>query len=789
MVPFKRMLAIASLAIALGPRVVFAQPVTAATPPVVLDDTAVPYPVGGEGDARVVLEILVDATGRVREARIVEGNEPFGEAAWRAVMGWRFAPAKRGEVAVSARIKARVDFRQELAAKPKDAMPPENAGEKLASVPPTAPEEVSVRGARREVGQTTLSSSDVRQMPGAFGDPFRAIEALPGVTPIVSGAPYFYVRGAPPADNGYFVDGVRVPLLFHVGLGQGVIHPGLLDHVDFYPGTPPASYGGLAGAIIAGQTRQPSETFRGEANLRLLDAGALVEAPFGDGRGSALVAARYGYPGLVLSAITKDIALGYWDYQSRATWKLSPRDTIGVLVFGSHDYLATAPRSHPPENGPPRTALVEQLVSDFHRIDARYDHTWPDGRVRVGATIGYDAQGAEPTYTTNRLAAVRLEIEQRLSPEVLLRTGAGGDVAGYRFRQVVATEDVVTPSSASPAPTNVHGGIHADVVWQPTQRVEIVLGGRVDVFASSRGGTETILPAADPRLSTRVKLTERLAWTSAFGLTHQYPTLRVGAIPTPLLALPGFRRGTPQLQTAARASEGVEIALPASFVLSATAFLSAWSGLTDATSQCTQLMPGKQGPRPEGTPPDPIVCPNDSGEHGRAYGLELLVRRSLSRRLGGWLSYTLSRSRRVAHFLTATGGDARAIVASEGDRTHVLNAILAYDLGRRWRVGGRFLAYSGSPYSKLDGTVPLPPYNDQRYPPFFRFDVRVEKRWPVGEKGAIAFVFEAQNVTLSKEVHGLDCRGELGPTGETTVCTPATTGPITLPSVGVEAFF
>src|SRR5256885_684494 len=104
-----------------------------------------------------------------------------------------------------------------------------------ALVPPVAPSntevpypsgahgDATVGGTRREAGETTLSAEDVRELPGAFGDPFRAIEALPGVTPVVSGFPYFYVRGAPPNDNGYFVDGVRAPILFHLGIGEGVL--------------------------------------------------------------------------------------------------------------------------------------------------------------------------------------------------------------------------------------------------------------------------------------------------------------------------------------------------------------------------------------------------------------------------------------------------------------------------------------------------------------------------------------------------------------------------------------
>jgi hypothetical protein len=182
---------------------------------------------------------------------------------------------------------------------------------------------------------------------------------------------------------------------------------------------------------------------------------------------------------------------------------------------------------------------------------------------------------------------------------------------------------------------------------------------------------------------------------------------------------------------------------------------------------------------------------------GRAYGVELLLRRPLGKRLGGWLSYTLSRSMRKAHFVTPSGGDAVANVASEGDRTHVLSAILAYDLGRMWRAGGRFVFYTGQPYSSLEGNVPVPPYNSKRLDPFFRLDLRLEKRWQLGQNGWIAFVLEGQNVTLSKEstTVGLNCmtdgRINMGGSGatQTTTCTTPKVGPITIPSVGVEASF
>ena len=761
-----------------------------------------------------MLEITVGKGGSVSSAEVIEGQDPFADQARRAVLGWHFAPALRRGVSVGARIRARIRFHQEEpSVAPKAIGSP--AGQAPVPAGPAAPQttiepasEVNVYGKRKEIGQTTLSATDVREMPGAFGDPFRAIEALPGVMPLISGLPFFYIRGAPPTNNAYLVDGIRVPLLFHVGIGEGVIHPALIDHVDFYPGAAPASYGGYAGATIDGRTRDPATALHGEANVRLIDAGALVESPFADGRGSALMAGRYGYPGPILGLISSQIQLGYWDYQARASFRFGERDTVSVFAFGSHDYLGTASTSNGVV-GP----VMEALGSDFHRVDLRYDRALDGGHLRVAATLGYDsmggavgADGGAVTTVTDLSAAARLEVEKKLSPTVRVRGGANVRIEDYGFTQGTPPVDrggmpkPQIPSDASPPPTNVSGDAHADVVWRIGQRGELVPGVRVGVFESARatgpsGARETTtVPAFDPRLSARVTLTPHVAWLSTFGLSHQYPVLRVGGIPAFLVNAPGFPVGDGQLQTSAQASQGVEVTLPADITLTTTGFLSEWSGLTDLDLDCVQIMPATsppQAPNSPGPPTPPYTCPSNQPTHGIAYGLEVLLRRSFSKRLSGWLSYTLSRSTRDEHFLTPTGGNATATVAADYDRTHVLNAILAYDLGRHWKAGARFVFMTGTPYSNLAGNVPVLPYNSQRDPAFYRVDVRLEKRWLLGKNRYIAFVVEGQNVTLSKETvpFGTDCQSQGSPQGGTTQCSQPTIGPLTIPSIGVEGGF
>jgi hypothetical protein len=70
-------------------------------------------------------------------------------------------------------------------------------------------------------------------------------------------------------------------------------------------------------------------------------------------------------------------------------------------------------------------------------------------------------------------------------------------------------------------------------------------------------------------------------------------------------------------------------------------------------------------------------------------------------------------------------------------------------------------------------------------------DVRLEKRWLLGQGRSIVWVLEGQNVTLSKEANtlGMDCRGNMTTETYTTVCKRGTVGPLTIPSTGVEATF
>ncbi len=743
-------------------------PPAALVPPAPLTALGADYPDGAHGDATVRLVLTVNADGTVRSAVAEEGPEPFASAAVAAATSFRFAPATRDGAPVAAKIRVEVRFTEAAPPAPPDASAPAPApappaAARAPGLPPEAPRslEVTVRGELPAPGVSSLSRGEVRIVPGAFGDPFRAIEMLPGVTPIVSGLPFFYVRGSPPGNVGYFLDGVRVPYLYHLGLGPSVVHPGIVDRVDLYPGGYPARHGRYAGGIVSGETTPPLPYWRGEGMLRLVDVGGLVEGPFAGGRGVALVGGRYSYTALLLSLAAPEVALDYWDYQARLSYEIVPEGRVSLFAFGAHDFLATD------EDGE-KTTLFD---TTFHRIDLRYDHAYGRGSALRGAlTLGHDETGiGGDLQALTRSLGARLTLAHRLPDETTIRAGIDAvvddnqldlDTEGGGPPGDVAPDDDVPVDDflSSRVDLTVGGYIESDIAV--TSRLRITPGLRLDLYRSD----DTVALAVDPRLSARLSLGRGVTFVQAHGLASQLPSF--------VVPIPGFRPGLGGgLQRSFQSSAGLELALPEDITATVSVFHNAFFNMTDAL--------GSLGL-------DSVEDAFTLRALGAATGVELSAHRKLTRRVGGFASYTLSRS-------TRSIGRTRQV--SSFDRAHVANVALTYDLGRGYRAGGRFVFYSGLP-QKIGGAT-LPPIGGvpggsgplaggatrwERLPPFFRLDVRLEKRWPIGKSGWLSLVLDVLNSTLSKETMPGMCDAFSS-------CEPTEFGPVTIPNFGLEGGF
>jgi hypothetical protein len=632
-----------------------------------------------------------------------------------------------GQATLHARVEARADLPEQTY-----RMTPGLNGEHHETV---------VHAGRPELAKVTLSGDEARQTAGTSGDPMRVIGSLPGVIQIAWPAALYVVRGANPGNTGFFLDGIRVPALFHIALGPSVIHPYLIDGVDFYPGGYPANYGPYVSGIMAARTlAPPADRVHASADITFFDAGGIVTAPWDGGRGTVAVAGRYSYTGEIFSLLQTGTTLRYGDYQVRIDHPLGGGQAT-VFAFGSVDSLGWTN---------PGAAAQEYGSLQFHRLDLRWRRALAGGRLLVGATVGADWTQSTlfdaPIKVRAGNASPRLVYDRALGGSVDLELGASADAQTFATVKPTFEQKQGDLGSSRDAFSQA---AFATVSFRLGSRLVVAPGLRSDLFAEEN--TKAFF--LEPRLDVLYRLSDAIALKADGGRFAQMPSLPV--------SVPGFEAfGLADLgaQTSIGGSVGVETRLPRSFTLGVTGYYETLR-LTDVRNIDLQNI--------QPTEADFLVS-----RLGRAYGAELLLRRANEGRLFGWLAYTLSWSLRA--------DDNGVYGRSDWDERHVLNLVTGYRLRGGYTVGARFHLNTGrwAPVINSNGEY-------QQIPTYYQLDLRAERHF-VFDRFAMDVYVDVANATYDHEV--LQLTATLDPvTGQ-----PATQSGsvfLVLPTVGLHAQF
>lgn len=593
----------------------------------------------------------------------------------------------------------------------------------------------TVVAADPQAPRLTLRQDELTRTPGSFGDPLRVIESLPGVSQVVWPLALYAIRGANPGNTGFFVDGVRLPALYHFALGPSVIHPFFIEQVDFYPGGYPARYGRYVAGVVTAKAAAPKvDRTRVSADVRLFDAGGIVVTPINHNKGTIALAGRVSYTGLLFSLFSPDYTFNYWDYQARFEHPLGP-GRLTIFAFGAGDRLGR------------KEMAADDAALDFHRLDLRWSALLGGGRFTVSTTGGYDSSATSikslvslPISVRTRSVAGRVGYSHGLGKMAAVEVG--GDVELQRFAPQ-SSLTVAAQQSLFRARTVVPGGVFAALTLGTGTRFEVTPALRYDVFTESG----TVDGGWGPRLSLRYRLAERTYLKAAGGRF-----LQTASLPVAVPGFEGFGLKEFGLQWSWQGSTGIEAPIGNFLDLDATGFLQRFQ-LTDLQSQFNY------------DPQLPILEKRD----GRAYGFELLLRRPVRERFYGWISYTLSKSERVVGALLARA-------PSDWDQRHILNLVTGYRFNGGISAGARIHYNTGRPYPVFDARTSSTDYI--RLPAFYQLDLRVDKRW-VFDAWVLDGYIELVNTTLTREVYDIK-RASDGTLDQYSFR-------IVLPSIGVHA--
>jgi len=622
------------------------------------------------------------------------------------------------------------------------------------------PYETVVEG-EREVLEVTRRTLDRRQMmtvPGTFGDPIRVIQTLPGVARTPFGGGFLLIRGSNPDDTGVFIDGHRVPLLFHFLGGPSVLNPEFLERIDLYPGGFPARFGRGHGGIVSVETRPAkSDGVHGSAKIDLLDSGAYVRVPVGE-RGAFAVAGRRSYIDRLLPLVLPEEEPGqtlivvpiYYDYQARFDWDAGREGKASLFLIGSADTLDVLS-----EDAEAEESLALNSAIRFLRVIGRYkrpirggfDLTLSPAWGRDSVTFAASQADTQGVYTrlgiTQDTLAYRMRLEGKLLKNMLLDAGLDLESRVTKYTITAALDfDVRTdndrdePLTSASRATDMYGyAAHADLAID-IGRARLIPGLRFDGYLLAGKPRYSL----DPRLVVRYALDDHWTAKGYLGLFHQPP--QPEALDEQL--------GNPdlELEWAVHTGLGAEWKPTKLWTTDAEVYYIDRNDLVEFSNEATvDPMTGEV---------DPVNFRNS--RIGDTVGLELLVRREVTRNLYGWLSYTLSRTRELEF-------DDEDYELSTFDQTHVGNAVASYKFDNGWELGARYRYSTGRPqtpvvggtfeaddgdYRNLGGA-----FRSTRRKAFQQTDVRVEKTWVfdtwmIGAYLDIQNLFNVENVEATQ---------------------------------------
>ncbi|MBA2538664.1 MAG: TonB-dependent receptor [Deltaproteobacteria bacterium] len=623
------------------------------------------------------------------------------------------------------------------------------------------PYETVVEGEREvlEVTKRTLQRQQLTSVPGTFGDPIRVIQTLPGIQRAPFGLGLLLVRGSNPDDTGIFVDGHEVPSVFHFLGGPSIFNAEMLESIDLYPGGFPARFGRKHGGAVALELRPTkSDGIHGSAKVDFIDAGGYVRAPITKHL-SVAFAGRRSYIDAFLGFVLPEPAPGaqrivtpiYYDYATRIDYNLEEDGRVGLFVIGSSDTLRVLDQDPDAEVSTDLSSSVK-----FFRVIGNYTRSLGgDMQLTLSPAWGRDtlsfsgaqAEAAGPFTSlaiVNNTLSYRLRAHGRMDKRLTLDTGIDLLSRATRYEALVPIDDNlinssgidVDPSKLFRGATTLGVGTYADVGIDVTTKLKLIPSLRLDMYLIEGQDRGSI----DPRLVGRYKVDKEWTIKGYVGEFSQPP--QPEAVDT--------RFGNPNvgIEHATHFGLGWEWKPSRLWSLDSEFYYARRRDLVVFTSD---------------------VEANDDGtfsylnfvNEGRrdSMGFEIMIKREISERMFGWLSYTYSK----AHQKNRERFD--RFVPTAFDQSHVMNAVASYKPGKGFEIGARFQMSTGRPDTPIIGATYdadsggyqaiRGPTRSQRTPTFRQIDARVEKVW-LYNTWSLGLYIDVINVTNTKNVEAFE---------------------------------
>jgi hypothetical protein len=616
----------------------------------------------------------------------------------------------------------RKEINLRLAANTRQDVTLEEGGVELTEVVVSA-ERQNAQPGRSGMSVEKLSAKAIRSVPALMGevDVIKAVQLLPGVQATSEGSSGFSVRGGGHDQNLVLLDEATVYNASHLMGFFSVFNNDAVKDVALYKGDIPASFGGRLSSLLDIRTKDGNnQRYAATGGIGLISSRLTAEGPLGE-KASAIVSARRTYADMfLLFANEKNLrnsTLYFYDMNAKLNYRIDHnnrlyaagylgRDKFGMqyagMAFGNK--TATLRWNH---------IFSPLLFSNFTLVGSSYDYYL---RSEISSQLNQQFKSGLEDY------ALRADFSYHPNPANSLkfgynfvfhtfRPGEGGGIG----------EESIVGNISLPKEFAMENILYVANETDIAGKLKLRYGLRFSTFQNVSNGEDAHRRGAvyhhrqqlEPRAGAVYLFDSNRSVKAAYTRTVQYIQLASNSSAGSPLDL-WFQASpdvAPQLCDQFTAGYFRNFANDA-YEFSAEVYYKDMKNVVDFKDHANLLI-------------------NENLEQelrfGQGYsrGLELMLRKT-SGPLNGWISYTLSESRRRIEDVNEGRW-----YRSPYDKPHNISVVGTYEINSRWSASANWVYADGTPVTYPTGRFRIedsyvPVYsgrNEYRYPAYHRLDL------------------------------------------------------------------
>lgn len=618
------------------------------------------------------------------------------------------------------------------------------------------------------VGLRIIGLQEIEKSPGANRDISRIVQSYPGVS--FSPAGYrndLIVRGGGPSENRFFLDGIEIPNINHFstqgasGGPVGIINADLIREVNFYTGAFPVNRGNALSSVLDFKLRDGDmyknsiKATLGASEISLASNGHLGK------KTTYLISIRQSYLQLLFKMLGLPFLPTFTDAQFKVKTRFSPHNELTILGLGGIDNMRLN-FDGDREDSEYILSYLPKIQQETFTLGSVYKHYAGNHVQTITLSHSY-LNNRNTKYRENnessednlslKLRSVEQESKLRIensSTFGVWKVNFGINMSYAQFKNTSFQRIFQNNTKEFNYYTNIgmwRWDVFGSMTYEaPNERLTASIGVRGDATNYS-SQMKHLYDQLSPRLSLSYKIIDNLYLSGNVGRYYQLP---------PYTAL-GFKENDRlinkrlRFMTVDQTSGGISYQKGANLEISAEVFYKKYNKVPLSVSDGIPLMCKGN---------DYGVIGNEtliSTAQGRSYGVELLIKWLIIKKLNLASSFTLFkseyRSNRYAEY-----------IPSAWDNKYIFNLSGTYYFKHNWSFGAKISCIGGAPYTPYDMDksslidawnaqgkpyYDYTQYNTERLPAYGKLDIRVDKTFYI-KHCMLGFYLDLQNITNSK---------------------------------------